>query len=245
MIPEMTTDKQVFRRRALLLVLVALVVVYVLWNTTQLSFLVYPLRLFVTFIHEAGHGLMALLTGGRFLGFVVNADTSGVATTQGGTAALILPAGYLGAALFGAALFYLVNTRPYSRTFSVVLGVGLAVLSVLFTQPLSTAFVVGLLSGLSLVGIGWKAGRLINLLVLDVLAIVTGLNAVFDLLILTRYSEASVGPVLNDASAFSRSVAPILPGAVWAFIWAVLAVVMLLLAVYWSVVLPLRRRETL
>lgn len=239
----MLLESRSFRRRALVVVLLALAVVYILWNIPQLSFIVYPLRLFVTFIHEAGHGLTAILTGGRFLGFVVHADTSGVATTQGGAIALILPAGYLGAALFGAALFYLVNTRPHSRTFSVILGAGLVALSVLFTQPLSTAFVVGILTGLALVGLGWKAGRALNLLVLDVLAIVTGLNAVFDLWNLTRYSEAAIGPVLNDASAFSRSVAPILPGAVWAFIWAVLAVVILLLAVYWSLVLPLRRQR--
>jgi hypothetical protein len=239
------SETRVFRRRALAVVLVALVLVFVLWNVRQLEFILYPLRLFVTYVHESGHGLMSLLTGGRFAGFVVNPDTSGLATTLGGSRALILPAGYLGAAFFGALLFYLVNTRPYSRTFSILLGIGLMLLSVLFTQVLSTAFVVGLLSGLALIALGWKANGAVNLLVLDVLAIVTGLNAVLDLLDLIRFSNASIGPVMNDAAAFSREIAPIVPGAIWALVWALIAVAMLLTAVWYSVVRPLRRASSL
>ncbi|MBC8100177.1 MAG: M50 family metallopeptidase, partial [Armatimonadetes bacterium] len=104
-----------FRRRALLTALVALAVVYVLWNVQAFDPLLYPIRLFVTYVHEAGHSLMALLTGGRVVGFVVHPDGSGLATTAGGSRALILPAGYLGAALFGAVLFYLVNRVRYTR----------------------------------------------------------------------------------------------------------------------------------
>jgi hypothetical protein len=230
-----------FRQRALLIVLAALLVVFVLWNVPQLTFLLYPLRLFVTFIHEFGHGLMALLTGGHVVGVVVNPDTSGVTTTLGGDRALILPAGYLGAAFFGAALFYVVNTYPYSRTFSVILGVALVGLSAAFTGFLSQAFIIGVLSGVGLVLLGWKVNAGVNLLVLDVLAIVCGLNAVLDLLALIRYSGASLAGTLNDAGAFSREVAPILPGATWAFLWALIAVGMQGVSVWYSVVRPLRK----
>jgi hypothetical protein len=237
----MVLDSVQFRNRALLLLLAALVVVYVLWNVPQLRFIVYPLRLFVTYIHEAGHGLMALLTGGRITALVVNPDTSGVTTTLGGNRALILPAGYLGAAFFGAALFYLVNTRPYSRTFSVILGLGLMLLALLFSELLSTAFAIGLLSGMALILLGWKGNKSLNLLVLDVLAIVCGLNAVLDLLALMRFSDLSNGDIMNDAAAFSQQIAPIFPGAVWAFIWAILAVLMLGAAVWYSLVRPVRK----
>jgi len=46
--------------------------------------IMYPLRLFVTFLHEFGHAFGALITGGDVLGFVVNEDGSGVTTTRGG-----------------------------------------------------------------------------------------------------------------------------------------------------------------
>jgi len=54
-----------YRRRALLITLVAMIIVYILWNVPDLRVVLYPLNLFVTYIHEAGHSLAALLTGGR------------------------------------------------------------------------------------------------------------------------------------------------------------------------------------
>lgn len=233
-------NRQMFRSRALWNVLAAVGIVYVLWNVPSLNFVLYPLQLFVTFIHEAGHGLMAILTQGQVGEVIVNPDTSGLTTTLGGSRALILPAGYLGAAFFGALLFYLVNTLPYSRAFSVILGIGLIFLSVVFTTLLSTAFIVGVLSGAGLMLLGWKSGSGWNVLVLDVLAITCGLNAVLDLLYLVRYSGAASGSVLNDAAAFSRDVAPFLPGSVWALIWAIIAVLMLGAAVWYSLIRPRR-----
>ncbi|MBN8621502.1 MAG: M50 family metallopeptidase, partial [Anaerolineae bacterium] len=107
--------------RRLLILIAALVLVFILWNIPQLDFVLYPFRLFVTYVHEAGHGTAALLTGGRFLGFEIFANGAGQAITAGGSRLLILPAGYLGAALFGAILFYLNNRFHYSRALSVVL----------------------------------------------------------------------------------------------------------------------------
>ncbi|HEX2619235.1 MAG TPA: M50 family metallopeptidase, partial [Phototrophicaceae bacterium] len=114
-----------FRRQALFLAMIALGVVYLLWNIPALDGLIYPFRLFVSYVHEAGHSVTAIITGGSVIGFTISPDGSGVATTVGGTRALILPAGYLGAALFGAILFYLVNTVRYTRFIAVVIGAGL------------------------------------------------------------------------------------------------------------------------
>ncbi|PJF25379.1 MAG: hypothetical protein CUN53_13085, partial [Phototrophicales bacterium] len=74
-----------FRRRALILSGLALAAALILWNTPALDPLVYPFRLFVTFVHETGHGLAALATGGRFLGFQVFENGAGVALTAGGS----------------------------------------------------------------------------------------------------------------------------------------------------------------
>ena len=62
-------DKQQVRRQALLMTGLAMVVVYIIWNVPFFSFIAYPLRLFVTYVHEAGHSLAALLTGGQVIGF--------------------------------------------------------------------------------------------------------------------------------------------------------------------------------
>ena len=79
----MLTHLALFRQRALVIALVAFVITLVLWNVPQLDFILYPVRLFVTFVHETGHGLAALISGGRFVNFTVSPDGSGVALTAG------------------------------------------------------------------------------------------------------------------------------------------------------------------
>lgn len=222
------------RYRRLGIILAAVVIVYFLWNVRALGFILYPLRLFVTYVHEAGHGSMALLTGGHFNRLEVFADGSGQASTAGGISALILPAGYLGAAIFGAVLFYLVNRWHYSRTLSVILGLWLIAFSVLFGGLLTTAFFVGIGFGVILIALGWKATTGINTLVLNVLAIMTGLNAVLDISFLIGHSDASLGVVRNDAAAFSAEVAPLIPPAIWALLWTGLALAILGASVWYS-----------
>src|SRR5512136_1152625 len=72
-----------------------------------LNLLNYPFRLLLTIIHELGHGLAALLTGGHFIDFVVYSNGAGLAHTAGGWRLVVIPAGYLGVALFGALLIAL------------------------------------------------------------------------------------------------------------------------------------------
>jgi hypothetical protein len=234
-----------FRRRALLIALGALAVVYVLWNVPAFSSILYPFRLFVTYVHEAGHSLMAILTGGQVIQFTISSDGSGLATTAGGIRALILPAGYLGAALFGALLFYLTNTLPYPRLLSGLLGLFLIVFSALFTgidrqTGLPLALFIGILFGTILLALAYRGRAGLNILILNILAMVTGLNAVLDLFNLARFSDAGGGMVRNDAAAFAAEILP-LPAVVWAVLWALIALAFFGLAVYYSVIHPLRR----
>lgn len=237
----MLTHLALFRQRALVIAIIAFVIVLVLWNVPQLDFILYPVRLFVTFVHESGHALAAVLTGGHVGGLAVNANGSGVTFTAGGSRLLILPAGYLGAALFGAVLFYAVNTVPFPRTISLVLAILVAAVTLLYTSFLSTAWLLGLGTALALAGLWRFADRSVNLLVLDLLAMLTGLNAVLDLVGVITHSSAAMGEILNDAAAFSREFTPIIPGIVWAIIWAILAVLMLGASVYFSYI----RRRTI
>ena len=234
-------SRTAFRRRALLIAGIALVIVFILWNLPQLSLLLFPFRLFVTFVHEAGHGLAAILTGGRFLSFTILPNGAGFATTAGGNAAFILPAGYLGAALFGAILFYLANSIPYPRHISMALGGLVIVIAFLFGGLLSLATVVGVVIGVVLIAIGRRGNYDANLLTLNLLATLTSLNAVLDLFYLVGNSSTSMGSVRNDALAFQQEVMPLVPAPVWAFIWSALALIMLGVAIYYSVIHPWRR----
>lgn len=79
----------------------------------NLAYLVYlltaPLRYVGVFVHEMGHGLGSLLTGGSFYWFQMDAD-GGAAITAGGWQSLVLLGGLLGPALCGSALL-MVSTR--------------------------------------------------------------------------------------------------------------------------------------
>jgi len=229
--------------RRLLLAVLAAVVVFIVWNIPQLDFILYPFRLFVTYVHESGHGTAALLTGGRFDGFEIFSDGSGQALILGGSNLITLPAGYLGAALFGAILFYLNNRFQRSRIIAIVLGIGLIIYSILFGHIALLSLIVGAVFGTALIVIGWKANEFINSFLLNILAILTGLNAVLDVYLLIGNSSASLGNVRNDAAAFSANVSP-LPAAFWALLWSLIAIIMLGIAVYYGAIRPMRRGTT-
>lgn len=118
-------------QRNLLLAGAAFVLAVIFWQVPGLAFVTYPLRLFVTLIHELAHGIAALLTGGEFVELRVMARGAGVAYTRGGTPALIIPAGYLGTALFGAALLWLTHRTGSPRRVAIALGLALLALTLL------------------------------------------------------------------------------------------------------------------
>src|SRR5205814_9881083 len=80
--------------------LLAAVLSIALWFIPLAEILSYPFRIFVTFIHEAGHAIAALLTGNSVQSLSVAMTGSGETyTTQGGVMSQMIgsSAGYVGA----------------------------------------------------------------------------------------------------------------------------------------------------
>ena len=191
-----------------------------------ISWLAYPFRLLVTLVHELSHGLAALATGGYFRNFVVFSDGSGLAYTAGGWRWVVVPAGYLGAAAFGALLILLGTSLRASRWALGGLGVLMALLSLRYGLPslASEHALAGLLAattGTLLGGIfltlALRASGSWILFTIHLLALMTGLNAFSDLRTLIGLS-ASPTVLATDA----RSMADLthLPAAFWAVFWA-------------------------
>jgi len=128
----------------------------------------------------------------------------------------------------------------------VILGVGLGAITVAFARS-GTAIVVGLLSAAVLIALGWKAPRLLVTFVLNVLAMLTGLNAVLDLWGLLNSLDAQavtrLGNIPNDAYHMAQAVG-ILPAAGWAIVWMLQALALLGLSAYLTFWRPLRRRAS-
>ena len=63
--------------------MVAAAITFVLWLIPFADVLTYPFRLFVTFIHEGGHAIAALLTGNSVASLSVASDGSGLTYSTG------------------------------------------------------------------------------------------------------------------------------------------------------------------
>lgn len=237
----MVLDMPYFRKNALWMAVVATGIVFVLWNIPQLDFLLYPFRLFVTFVHEAGHSLAATFTGGSVETFTVLSDGTGWARTRGGNLLFILPAGYLGAAFFGAGLFYAVNTVPFPRKIALALGTFMVIIA-LFMGAQGIALIIGVLTGVALIFLSLRASIELNMFVLNFLAIITGLNAALDVIYLVGNVNAGLGDIQSDAAALAMLTRP-LPAAFWALLWALIAVGALGASVYYSIIRRMRHGE--
>src|SRR4029078_5281384 len=98
--------------------LIAATISVVLWFIPFAEFLTYPFRIFVTFIHEGGHALAALLTGNSVASLSVATNASGETyTTRGGifSQVFISSAGYLGSMACGALLLILIRKAVAAR----------------------------------------------------------------------------------------------------------------------------------
>jgi hypothetical protein len=196
-------------------------VTMVLWDVPLVRQVLYPFRLFNTFVHELGHGIAATATGGTFKYLMVNPNMSGEAWTAGGNRFIIASSGYLGSMLFGGALIIVTSWKNVTASgVFFCLGVGFGILCMLFVRNrfgllMSIVLTVGLLAAGVYLEAPWD-GYL--LLFLAVQATLNALNSLVDLLKVTARKEKSI----NDAAAMAE-IFP-LPAIVWAMVWGVLSI---------------------
>lgn len=219
-LPRVSLDRNQLRRwLALLAIAVALIV---LWQVPWLGWLVYPFRLFGTFVHELSHGLAAIATGGDFHRFAVRTDLSGVATSAGGFRMIVASAGYVGSAIFGGVLIALHVRWLSARTLLIALGVVFGLLCTLFVRNLfgvasALAITVALLLAAIKLDEGWRDG-LLKILALQL--ILDGYNSLFTVLQLSRD-----GVTQTDAHTMAKLTW--LPASLWAVIWMLMSTAIL------------------
>src|SRR5687767_8967839 len=119
---------------------------WLLWPTIW----IYPLKIFVVFLHELSHALAGIATGGTVQRITLDPRQRGATYVNGGNAFLMLSAGYLGSLLWGLALLLVARTRPsLARRVVFALGVLLLGATVLFVRN-GFGFLFGLLFGFAL-----------------------------------------------------------------------------------------------
>ena len=199
--------------RRLLLPLGIALVALALWDT----FLVYPFRLFVVFLHEISHGLAAVLTGGAIDSIGLSSDEGGVCRTRGGWPFLILNAGYLGSLFWGATFLVLGERRTRSRTVVAVIGAFTLVVTLFYIRTLF-GFSYGLLAGGALLAVAAKLRPAVSEVLLAAIGATSALYAVWDITsdVLVRHSHES------DAAALAALTG--VPAVVWGVAWIFVSV---------------------
>ena len=231
-------------RRALIVLVVGTLVLYlVAWGTWVLL----PVRWFVTYVHESGHALMAEMVGGETLSLTINSSAGGLTRSRlpGSEirALAVSSAGYIGTALFGALLLAFSKQSRSAKGVFVGMATACSLAAFLWVpwtieieeSPLVTAS-----------GTGAEDGRFTWVFVLALVAVLIGVA--FLAPVRVRQGFAVVLAVLCCASALddvrsliglstgraSHSDATVAEGLtgvdawVWAWLWAGIAVLAVL-----------------
>ncbi len=211
-----------------------------LWFVPYSDYVLYPLRLFVTFIHESGHAMAALLTGGGVDSLHVSPAGSGVTWVRVSPlwAWVSLSGGYVGAALFGAVLLQVGRltrwrnagrSALYAAAFY-ILGITLLWAHNPFNNPQNGithggapdffTFLAGVCLFLLLFALARLSSPRIATFLAAFLAVQCSLNALVDLRTLLFITTNNLGD--NDAVFMSQHY--LLPPTFWALLWAGMAV---------------------
>ena len=191
--------------------------------------LMYPIRLLVTFLHEFGHAMGALFTGGSVENVQINADGSGFTRTAGGSRAIILMGGYLGSALLGNLLLFIgARAKTFVNVFSLLLAGAMLITSIIWYNSIFTSLTLILFSAVIIfLTLKTRFAR-------DILLFL-GLASIIYII-----QDFNVGPS-SDLSHYAE-VMGLFPPQVWMYIWLGLAVVLLIFNI--RLIIRLGRKET-
>jgi len=219
-----------------LLLLIATVLTVALWFIPYAEYLVYPVRLFVTFVHESSHALVAVLTGGSVQSLTISSDGSGVVYSMGSgliSQLLTSSAGYLGATAFGVLLLYLIRRNFSPNKLLTALGIFVGIMTIVFTVispvfnifSLQAAFssilftiIAGIFLASALVVLGLYSNLKVANFAVAFLAVQCLLNSLSDLKTVFVLSSPLIGSDIQTDAANMQNATGI-PGFMWVAIW--------------------------
>jgi peptidase M50B-like protein len=214
----------------------------VLWFIPFAELLTYPFRLFVTFIHEGGHAIAALVTGNSVESLSIATNASGETyMSQGGTISQIFvaSAGYLGSMVYGALLLVLIRRSIAARMVLIgSAGIVLALTLVFgFFKPIFAGvawsgipftLLSGTLLSLGLIALARMASARVASFFVSFLAVQCILNALLDLKTVFFLSSPFAPSVPTDALNMANATG--IPAIFWSTMWIAVSLVILLLA---------------
>jgi hypothetical protein len=198
--------------------------------------LLYPFRLFTTWIHECGHAVVALALGGEVRSITIAPDGSGLTLSlvPAGRFArgLVTSAGYLGASLVGCLLMAAARVQRWTCAILWAIGAFMLVTLVLWIRNLFGFAAVLAWAGALLI-LAHRGSGNVSRFVLGLLAVQVALNAVYDTRVLLL-------PGAGHSDADTMASLFWLPSWLWAIVWMFLSVGMLLWTLWMTRIRPAR-----
>lgn len=207
-------------RNFLILSIVLVVASWLFWDSPFL----FPIRMFVVLLHELGHAMAALATGGQVLRIELLYGEGGAAWTSGGSRFLILNAGYLGSLAFGILLLLSARKDRFVRPVVTLIAVVTAFVTLWYLRPFfSFSFMYGVLASSVLLALASQASTGIQRVVLHFLGIFSCLYALFDI----RDDVLNFERVGGTSDATMLAELTLIPAPLWGFGWFVASVLLL------------------
>ena len=192
-----------------------LAALWFLWDTRIL----YPLKIFVVFLHELSHGIAAILGGGSIQRIEISPNQGGVCYCGGGIRFLTLTAGYLGSLLWGVAMLLVVGAKRIWHLVSLAgLGVLVVTVSLLYVRS-GFGLMFGLMFGLALIAVARYLPSEIQTMTLTVLELTSCLYAVWDI----KSDVLNRPEIRSDASMVAELTG--VPTVLWGLLWTGIAIV--------------------
>ncbi len=225
-----------YQSLALLIILSALSLS--LWDVPWAQAILSPVRTSVTAVHELGHAIACLATGGSVTGMTIVSDNNGhggLTFCSGGLPFIYTQTGYLGTALFGSFLIFVGQYPRAAKAILALLGLTIctASLTFMFGTILHGEILQGLgsmlwgaLIGAALIWGGVKLQPSAANFILIFLAAQTALNAVTDIIILSKLSIGLI-PSASFSDATNMAVITGIPAAFWSILWGIASLSML------------------
>ena len=204
------------------------ILVFAVWIAEQIPVLGKPFRMLATWVHELGHGLGAIISGGRFEQMILTPQFSGLAHTFTGNKwqqIAVLFGGLLGPAIAGALMLILARRLDQSRLALFLLAGALLATLVFWAGDNFTRVVV---FGFCLVitSIALKAWPLVRSLSAHIIALAFCLNAVADFnYFFMNAADIGIYSGKSDTGALAEIIGG--PHLFWALVPSVLSILIL------------------
>ena len=241
--------------RSLFISVLAFAAILVLWYSESMATVVHPLRMFINNIHGGLSAFAIQISGGTVESFTLSPSVSYMIEFSGGADALTMTAGYLGSALLGAVMFFLVNRAPHLvRGLAIITGAFTVGFLGLFIRPDAAGDWVSMLIcigfGLVLIVLGWKgrgdinqlsSRRSVTQILMTIIALMVACHILLDLPSVLSAPAYSGDIITNPVAYFSEIVMPGLSVPVIAFSWTAIAIVLVGIAFYFSITRQLKQ----